>query len=75
MRAPSWVQPEHVSGCSSFQLQASTAPKNVHDPKPVNQFMVQLDRPVRVSAARASGFVLQSDDEPTFKPVSYLDSR
>ena len=26
-------------------------------------------------AARASGFVLQSDDAPTFRPVSYLDSR
>jgi murein L,D-transpeptidase YcbB/YkuD len=47
------------------------------DPKPANPFMVQVDRPVRVSAARASGFVLQSDDaEPlTFRPVSYLDSR
>ena len=47
------------------------------DPKPANQFMVQVDRPVRVSAARASGFVLQSDDAAplTFKPVSYLDSR
>jgi murein L,D-transpeptidase YcbB/YkuD len=45
------------------------------DPKPANQFMVQLDRPIRVSAARASGFVLQSDDAETFRPVSYLDSR
>jgi len=45
------------------------------DPKPANQFMVDVGRPVRVSAARASGFVLQSDDEPTFRPVSYLDSR
>ena len=47
------------------------------DPKPANQFIAQVDRPVRVSAARASGFVLQSDDEAplTFKPVSYLDSR
>ena len=47
------------------------------DPKPAVQLMVQVDRPVRVSAARASGFVLQSDDaEPlTFRPVSYLDSR
>jgi murein L,D-transpeptidase YcbB/YkuD len=47
------------------------------DSKPANQFMVQVDRPVRVSAARASGFVLQSGDETplTFKPVSYLDSR
>jgi len=47
------------------------------DPKPAPQLMVQVDRPVRVSAARASGFVLQSDDAPalTFRPVSYLDSR
>jgi len=47
------------------------------DPKPVNQFMVDVQRPVRVSAARASGFVLQSDDEAplTFRQVSYLDSR
>jgi murein L,D-transpeptidase YcbB/YkuD len=47
------------------------------DPKPANQFMVQVDRPVRVSAVRASGFVLQSDDAAplTFRPVSYLDSR
>ena len=47
------------------------------DPKPAVQLVVQVDRPVRVSAARASGFVLQSDDaEPlTFRPVSYLDSR
>ena len=48
------------------------------DPKPANQFMVQVDRPARVaSAARASGFVLQSGSETplTFKPVSYLDSR
>jgi hypothetical protein len=39
--------------------------------------MAQVDRPVKVSAARASGFVLQSDDEAplTFKAVSYLDSR
>jgi hypothetical protein len=28
-----------------------------------------------VIAARASGFVLQSDDQPAFRPVSYLDSR
>jgi len=36
-----------------------------------------VQRPVRVSAARASGFVLQSDDEAplTFRQVSYLDSR
>jgi len=47
------------------------------DPKPANQFMVQVDRPIRLSAARASGFVLQSDDAEalTFRPVSYLDSR
>src|SRR5262245_30743497 len=48
------------------------------DPKPANQFMVEVQRPpVRVSAARASGFVLQSGGETplTFKPVSYLDSR
>jgi murein L,D-transpeptidase YcbB/YkuD len=47
------------------------------DPKPANQFMVQVDRPVKVSSARSSGFVLQSaDPEPlTFRPVSYLDSR
>jgi murein L,D-transpeptidase YcbB/YkuD len=45
------------------------------DPKPANQFMADVGRPVRVSAARASGFVLQSDDAPTFRPVSYLDSR
>ena len=45
------------------------------DAKPANQFMVDVGRPVRVSAARASGFVLQSDDAPTFRQVSYLDSR
>jgi murein L,D-transpeptidase YcbB/YkuD len=47
------------------------------DPKPAPQLVVHVDRPLRVSAARASGFVLQSDDaEPlTFRPVSYLDSR
>ncbi len=47
------------------------------DPKPANQFMVQVDRPMKVSSARTSGFVLQSaDPEPlTFRPVSYLDSR
>jgi murein L,D-transpeptidase YcbB/YkuD len=45
------------------------------DPKPANQFMVDVGRPLRVSAARASGFVLQSDDAPAFRPVSYLDSR
>ena len=46
------------------------------DPMPANQFMVHVDRPVKVSSARASGFVLQSDDAaPAFRPVSYLDSR
>lgn len=48
------------------------------DPAPKDQFMVQVERPKRVaSAARASGFVLQSaDPEPiTFRPVSYLDNR
>jgi len=47
------------------------------DPKPANQFMVQVDRPVKVSSARSSGFVLQSaDPEPlTFRAASYLDSR
>ena len=47
------------------------------DPKPAQQFMVQVDRPVQVSSARASGFVLQSDESAnmTFKTVSYLDER
>ena len=47
------------------------------DAKPANQFMAQVERPVRVSAARASGFVLQSAGETplTFKDVSYLDNR
>jgi murein L,D-transpeptidase YcbB/YkuD len=45
------------------------------DPKPVVATTIDVGRPLRVSAARASGFVLQSDDEPTFRPVSYLDSR
>jgi len=35
---------------------------------------VDVGRPVR-SAARASGFVLQSDEPEVFRPVSYLDSR
>jgi L,D-transpeptidase YcbB len=35
---------------------------------------VDVGRPVR-SAARESGFVLQSDDAEVFAPVSYLDSR
>jgi murein L,D-transpeptidase YcbB/YkuD len=45
------------------------------DPVPAKQFMVDVGRPLKVSAARASGFVLQSDDSPAFRPVSYLDSR
>jgi len=45
------------------------------DPKPANQFMVDVGRPLQVSAVRASGFVLQSDDAPSFRQVSYLDSR
>jgi murein L,D-transpeptidase YcbB/YkuD len=46
------------------------------DDKTSPPLTVDVGRPVR-SAARASGFVLQSDDpEPmTFMPVSYLDSR
>jgi hypothetical protein len=42
---------------------------------PAKQFMVDVGRPLKVSAARASGFVLQSDDSPTFRRVSYMDSR
>jgi len=45
------------------------------DPKPAVATMIDVGRPIRVSAARASGFVLQSDDAPTFRPGSYLDSR
>jgi L,D-transpeptidase YcbB len=45
------------------------------DPKPAVATTIDVGRPVRVSAARASGFVLQSDDAPAFRPVSYLDSR
>src|ERR1043165_9333103 len=45
------------------------------DPKPAVATTIDVGRPMRVSAARASGFVLQSDDAPTFRPVSYLDSR
>jgi murein L,D-transpeptidase YcbB/YkuD len=46
------------------------------DEAPPKQFMVDLPKPVQVSAARASGFVLQSDaSRPAdFKPTSYLDS-
>ena len=45
------------------------------DPVPAKQFMVDVGRPLKVSSARASGFVLQSNDAPAFRPVSYLDSR
>ena len=47
------------------------------DPVPPKQFMAQVDRPIQVSAARSSGFVLQSgEDTPlTFRQVSYLDSK
>jgi murein L,D-transpeptidase YcbB/YkuD len=45
------------------------------DPVPAKQFIVDVGRPLKVSAARASGFVLQSADSPAFRPVSYLDSR
>jgi murein L,D-transpeptidase YcbB/YkuD len=45
------------------------------DPKPAVATTIDVGRPIRVSAARASGFVLQSDDEPVFRQVSYLDSR
>jgi murein L,D-transpeptidase YcbB/YkuD len=45
------------------------------DPKPAVQMVADVGRPLRLSAARASGFVLQSDDAPAFRPVSYLDSR
>ncbi len=44
-----------------------------HDAVPAKQFMVDVQRPI-VSAARASGFVLQSA-EPEFRQVSNLDSR
>jgi len=45
------------------------------DPKPAVATTIDVGRPIRVSAVRASGFVLQSDDQPAFRPVSYLDSR
>jgi len=45
------------------------------DPRPAVATMIDVGRPLRVSAARASGFVLQSDDQPVFRPVSYLDSQ
>jgi murein L,D-transpeptidase YcbB/YkuD len=44
------------------------------DDKTSPPLTVDVGRPMR-SAARASGFVLQSDDPETFRPVSYLDSR
>jgi murein L,D-transpeptidase YcbB/YkuD len=44
------------------------------DDKTSPPLTVDVGRPVR-SAARSSGFVLQSDDPETFRPVSYLDSR
>jgi murein L,D-transpeptidase YcbB/YkuD len=44
------------------------------DDKTSPPLTVDVGRPVR-SAARASGFVLQSDDAEVFRPVSYLDSR
>jgi L,D-transpeptidase YcbB len=45
------------------------------DPRPAVATTIDVGRPLRVSAARTSGFVLQSDDKPAFRPVSYLDSR
>jgi len=48
------------------------------DPLPSKPFMVDVGRPLKVTAAqqRSGGFVLQSDDEqPTFVQSSYLDSR
>jgi murein L,D-transpeptidase YcbB/YkuD len=45
------------------------------DPKPAVATTIDVGRPLRVSAVRASGFVLQSDDEPVFRQASYLDSR
>jgi murein L,D-transpeptidase YcbB/YkuD len=45
------------------------------DPKPAVATTIDVGRPLRLSAVRASGFVLQSDDQPVFRPVSYLDSR
>jgi L,D-transpeptidase YcbB len=45
------------------------------DPKPAIATTIDVGRPLKVSAVRASGFVLQSDDAPQFRPVSYLDSR
>jgi murein L,D-transpeptidase YcbB/YkuD len=45
------------------------------DPRPAVATTIDVGRPLRVSAVRASGFVLQSADAPVFRPVSYLDSR
>src|SRR6478736_4955873 len=45
------------------------------DPRPAVATTIDVGRPLRVRAARASGFVLQSDDQPAFHRVSYLDSR
>jgi L,D-transpeptidase YcbB len=45
------------------------------DPRPAVATTIDVGRPLRVSAARTSGFVLQSDDQPAFHRVSYLDSR
>jgi murein L,D-transpeptidase YcbB/YkuD len=45
------------------------------DPRPAVATTIDVGRPLRVSAVRASGFVLQSDDEPVFRQASYLDSR
>src|SRR4051812_44628898 len=45
------------------------------DPKTPVATTIDVGRPLKVSAARASGFVLQSDDAPQFRRVSYLDSR
>ena len=51
--------------------------KDVYElhPKPAVATTTDVGQPIRVSAARASGVVLQSDDQPAFRPVSYLDSR
>jgi murein L,D-transpeptidase YcbB/YkuD len=45
------------------------------DPKPAVATTIDVGRPLRLSAVRASGFVLQSDDAPVFRQASYLDSR
>lgn len=48
-----------------------------HDEPQKPRFMVELQRPIALSQARTTGFVLQSaDPEPeTFEHVPYLDSR